>query len=161
MKVYGPYKRKDGRLHVIIYNLNTKTRKTISYPKYLMENHLDITLNKNETVDHIDEDITNNDINNFQILTRTDNIKKAISNGKSSISKLIEYSKSDNGRKKSRDRLIGNKNHNSHFPDDDIKSLRNLYNNGELTLKDISIKYNVGIRSVKSMIDKITYSHIL
>ena len=33
-KVYGPYKRRDGRQHVILKK--DKIKITVSYPKYLM-----------------------------------------------------------------------------------------------------------------------------
>ena len=66
-KVFGPYKRKDGRSHVIIWH--TKNIKfTVSYPKYLMEIHLDRHLNDDEEVHHKDEDITNNTLDNFEII---------------------------------------------------------------------------------------------
>jgi hypothetical protein len=74
IRIYGPYTRKDGRMHIIAYN-NGK-RKTISYPKYLLEQKLGRTLLANETCDHIDGDFTNNSISNLQVLDRSDNIRK-------------------------------------------------------------------------------------
>ena len=68
MKIYGPYKRKDGRQHVIEYD--GVQRKTISYPKHLMENHLGKKLEPNETVDHIDKDFSNDSLGNLQVLDR-------------------------------------------------------------------------------------------
>jgi hypothetical protein len=76
MRVYGPYKRKDGRQHVVIVYADGD-RQTKSYPRYLLEQHLGRELNKDETVDHIDNDFTNNSISNLQILPRSDNTKKA------------------------------------------------------------------------------------
>jgi len=68
-KIYGPYTRKDGRKHVIVvYKNGNKT--TISYPKFLMENHLNRKLTKDETVDHIDMDINNNNLSNLRVLDR-------------------------------------------------------------------------------------------
>lgn len=75
MKVYGPYTRKDGRKHVILYD--GVTRKTVSYPKWLMEQHLGRKLGDWEEVDHINEDYTDDRIENFQILTKPQNIKKS------------------------------------------------------------------------------------
>lgn len=70
MKVYGPYtSKKDGRQRVVLYD--GKTRKTVSYPKYLVEQLLGITLKPNETVDHIDDNFTNNDPSNLRIITRS------------------------------------------------------------------------------------------
>jgi len=75
MKVYGPYTRKDGRQHVILYQ--DGKRKTVSYPKYLLEQKLGRSLLPNETCDHIDNDHTNNCLDNLQVLTRSDNARKA------------------------------------------------------------------------------------
>lgn len=70
--IYGPYTRKDGRQHVIAVK-NFK-KKTISYPKFLMEKHLNRLLSKDETVDHIDKDFTNNSIDNLRVLYRREHI---------------------------------------------------------------------------------------
>ena len=62
IKVRGPYKSsKDNRLRCILV-FSDKTTKTISYPKYLMEIHLNRYLLENETVDHIDGNPLNNTI---------------------------------------------------------------------------------------------------
>jgi len=76
MKVYGPYSRKDGRQHVILYE-NGK-RKTVSYPKYLLETKLGRSLLPDETCDHIDGDYTNNCLENLQVLSRADNAAKSM-----------------------------------------------------------------------------------
>jgi hypothetical protein len=73
-KVYGPYLRKDGRQHIQII-FNDGSRKVVSYPRYLLENHIGRILNLNETVHHIDEDITNNNISNLEILNREEHSK--------------------------------------------------------------------------------------
>jgi hypothetical protein len=74
-KIYGPYDRKDGRLHVVMVHSITKQRKTVSYPKYLMEVHLNRYLAPDETIDHIDNDPLNNNISNLRILTRVDHCR--------------------------------------------------------------------------------------
>lgn len=74
MKIYGPYKRKDGRSHIIL--INNKKRTTISYPRFLLEQHLQRKLLPTETVDHINNDFTDNRIENLQILTLIENNKK-------------------------------------------------------------------------------------
>ena len=68
-KIYGPYKsQKDNRLRVII--VNGKEKKTVSYPKYLIEIELNRYLAENETVHHIDGNPLNNDLSNLKILDR-------------------------------------------------------------------------------------------
>lgn len=83
--VLGPYTRPDKRMHIVLNKTKQPHKlgklKTISYPKALMEIKLKRRLLDNETVDHIDEDKTNNDIDNLQVLTRRENIEKAFQNG--------------------------------------------------------------------------------
>ena len=69
-KVYGPYTKDNGR-KVVVVQYNDGTRETISYPKFIMEEYLQQKLDPNEhTIDHLDYDIENNDINNLRILPR-------------------------------------------------------------------------------------------
>lgn len=77
MKIYGPYIRKDGRSHICIIHPN-KRKQIKSYPRYLLEQHLGRELTKEETVDHINNDFTDNRIENLQILTRAENARKEI-----------------------------------------------------------------------------------
>lgn len=75
-RVYGPYLRKDGRMHVILID-NVGKRRTVSYPKYLMELKLGRQLDPyKETVDHIDNDHTNNDIGNLRLLPKPEHAKQ-------------------------------------------------------------------------------------
>ena len=69
-KVYGPYMRKDGRQQVCLVHKASGLKKTVSYPKYLMEISLGRNLLHSETVDHINGDFTDNRIENLQILDR-------------------------------------------------------------------------------------------
>lgn len=77
IKTYGPYIRKDGRKHVIHYYSDGK-KVTQSYPRYLMEQHLGRKLLDEETVDHDDEDFTNDDLSNLKLLSREANALKSI-----------------------------------------------------------------------------------
>jgi hypothetical protein len=68
--VHGPYKRQDGRQIVIVIDHNGK-RRTVSYPKWLMELQLGRKLDPNlETVDHMDSNFDNNDLSNLRIVPR-------------------------------------------------------------------------------------------
>lgn len=76
MKIYGPYMRKDNRLIIVLYSEGRTT--SMSYPKYLLEQHLGRSLGIDETVDHIDGNPLNNDLSNLQILSRADNARKSV-----------------------------------------------------------------------------------
>ena len=69
-KIFGPYCRKDGRKIVIVVERNGK-RRTISYPKWVMELHLGRRLDPDlETVDHWDSNHENNDVSNLRLVPR-------------------------------------------------------------------------------------------
>lgn len=76
----GPYTRKcgpdKGRKVVILYDDNGNKIKGQYYSRYLMEQKLGRELATNEEVDHIDEDKTNDDINNLQVLIKAEHKDK-------------------------------------------------------------------------------------
>ena len=67
---------KENRKNVILYNSNND-RSTVSYARYLMSVYLGRFLDKDEEVDHIDNDKTNDSFNNLQILSKIENIRKS------------------------------------------------------------------------------------
>lgn len=73
MKVLGPYKRPDGRFIVNIIYPDRRT--SMSYPKYLMEQHLGRKLKRNETIHHKDEIVSHNYISNLKIKKRVEHSK--------------------------------------------------------------------------------------
>lgn len=82
MKIYGPYLRKDGRKHLCIINADgTKTTK--SYSKHILEQKIGRQLTGQETTDHIDNNKSNDDPENLQVLSLKENsIKAAIYYGR-------------------------------------------------------------------------------
>lgn len=70
-KVYKP--NKDGRVRCYL-KFSDKTHKFMSYAKFLMECHLKRYLDKNETVDYIDQNPLNNDISNLRVLTNSQHV---------------------------------------------------------------------------------------
>ena len=65
----------EGRRNVILFNSQTN-RSTVSYARYLMSVKLGRFLTDQEEVDHIDDNKTNDDPNNLQILTPEQNREK-------------------------------------------------------------------------------------
>lgn len=69
-KVHGPYMKSDGRKIVIVV-YDDGRRRTVSYPKFLVEEHLGRELDPDsETIDHWDSDFNNNDLSNLKIVPR-------------------------------------------------------------------------------------------
>lgn len=75
MKCYGPYTRKDGRQIVILKTPGIKNNRTVSYPKYIVECYLGRYLDNDETVDHIDGNFLNNDIDNLRVVPRSEHVR--------------------------------------------------------------------------------------
>lgn len=67
---------KDNRRHVCLVDSTMTKRKSISYARYLMCVKEGRILGPNEEVDHIDNDKTNDSIDNLQILTPEQNRAK-------------------------------------------------------------------------------------
>lgn len=86
VKTYGPYEAKDGRLRIIL-KFKDNTKRTISYPKYLMECHLNRYLTEDETVDHIDSNSLNNNINNLRVLSRKEHCENDVHRNKDIVVK--------------------------------------------------------------------------
>ena len=69
-KVYGPYINNVGRKFVIVTDKDG--RRTVSYPKYLIEQHLGKRLDENMTVDHIVYNQNNNNLSNLRVVPRAE-----------------------------------------------------------------------------------------
>ena len=65
----------ENRRNVILYNSH-RDRTTVSYARYLMSIHLGRFLTNDEHVDHIDNNKTNDVIENLQILSQIENSRK-------------------------------------------------------------------------------------
>lgn len=66
-KVYGPYTNNEGRKYVTF--ADGKRRFSMFYSRFLMQEHLGRLLTKDEEVDHMDEDVTNDSIDNLLVLS--------------------------------------------------------------------------------------------
>ena len=75
-KTYGPYVRKDGRSIVVHYDTDTQKTTSQSYPRYMLEESGE-KLDSKLQVDHVNNDKTDNRLDNFQMLTPGDNIRKS------------------------------------------------------------------------------------
>ena len=74
-KIYGPYPNNDNRLFVVLY-YQSLLKKTVSFPKLLLELSINRRLVDDETCDHIDRDYHNDAIENLRVLSRVENGKQ-------------------------------------------------------------------------------------
>lgn len=85
-KIYGPYIGSDGRARVVFKEMmegkTSKAGKTFSmaWARAKMTAKRGFKLGEEEEVDHIDEDPTNDDFKNLQILQDTEHRKKSVKN---------------------------------------------------------------------------------
>lgn len=131
-KLFGPYTRKDNRKVVILQHLILRTLKTVSYPKHLMECHLNRFLNNDETIDHINADFTDNRIENLQILSRAENAAKSFKDGTAHTGKLNLTPES---RQKKSELFRGANNPLSKFSNETVLELRLAFKNKKISLK--------------------------
>lgn len=84
--LYKVHHKKENRDYVILIPINSNNnlhRTTLSYARYLMSVKLKRFLKKEEQIDHIDNDKTNDNIENLQILNRKqNNMKEALRHNK-------------------------------------------------------------------------------
>ena len=77
LKVYGPYERKQDKRKIVVLRLIDGSLTTKSYARYLYEQEHGEIGDTNLTVDHNDEDVTNDVLENFDLLPRAINIQKS------------------------------------------------------------------------------------
>ena len=70
------HRKENRRMANLISKNDSKSRTTISYARYLMSVHSKRLLNKEEHVDHIDNDKMNDSLYNLQILSPRENKSK-------------------------------------------------------------------------------------
>lgn len=70
-KTYGPYERPDGRKHVI-HVYTDGSRRTQSYPRFLVEQATGEELSMGDDIHHIDGNHTNNALSNLEVISMED-----------------------------------------------------------------------------------------
>lgn len=147
--------RSDNRLMVTI-KINNKFI-TNQYARFLLEIELGRCLTVDETVDHIDNDVTNDSISNLQLLSKSENSKKEMIRRKSLN---ITYEISHELRMVRKHNFLGEKNINAKFSDFEVIRYRKLVASNNITVKEIELETNISSRSIRNMLDGTTYSHL-
>lgn len=154
-KVLGPYTRPDGRKHIILNNTDKPKKdkdklRTLSYPKALLETKLGRKLVDDETTDHTDTNKNNDEVSNLDVLSRSENARKAAINNKNCLGfKETEEQKRN-----------GAKNGMSKFTEEEVIKYRSEY---ESDLKDkyqIAKETGVSLKSVENLLTRKTYTKV-
>lgn len=69
MKIYGPYEKGNKRKYMMLIEGNSRT--TINYSRYLIEQRLGKKLSANEDVHHINGNLTDDRIENLEIVNKS------------------------------------------------------------------------------------------
>lgn len=125
----------------ICFSLKLKNgkRRSVQYARLLIECKLRRALTVHETVDHIDFNTMNNNLDNLQVLSRKDNAKKG-----GSIESKINSSKLTSIRMQGNKLGLGSRNGMSKLTDEEvieIKQLQKIYYRGQD--KVLALKYRV------------------
>lgn len=134
----------NGNRYITNFKLNNKySAKQTS--KFRLEAKLGVKLSRDETVDHIDGDISNDDISNLQLLSRRANIQKAWEDGSMS-----------NSVKNIQDKQ-GDKNKMSKTTFKEVKNYRFLYDSNKITKEEIIMGTGLTRRSVENFLKNESY----
>lgn len=75
-KIYGPYIRKsDNRKYVVVQNFQGRKAYTVMYARYLKEISIGRYLASDEQVHHIDGNLSNDVLENLQVMKQDDHAK--------------------------------------------------------------------------------------
>lgn len=145
--VVGCYKQSTNRI-ILIVRIGHKTQ-TRSYPRAIFEIHIGRKLNyPHETVDHINSDPMDNRIENLQILSLSENVKKSHTDG-------VAY-RTPKGTKVQYD-PNGENNGMSKLTSEEVLKYRREYTNG-VSKKEIIAKTGLSRRTVENFLFGYCYS---
>ena len=154
--IYGPYidKRDNRKICEVKYKTGVKTT---LYARYKLEKHLGRALTKYETVDHIDEDPTNDRLSNLQVLSLSENVKKSMRLNPERHARMLAYGKRPEERQRRKLRALGQKNPASILTDNQVIRLRKLKN---LDRKAVCQQYGISDRALRDALSGVSYSHL-
>lgn len=143
-QMYKPYvMKKQGRSYVGLRKDGIWKMRTLA--RFNMEINLGRELKYEEQVDHIDEDKTNDNIENLQILPALENSRKARAHGKGA-STLSAPRGENNGLSK--------------FTNIEVENLRKEFLQGNYSIKSFAKKHKVAYPSMSSILRGLTYSNV-
>lgn len=149
--VYGPYVRSDNqRKMLVLCDVDKKNCITPLLARVRLEIKLGRRLVGDETVDHHDEDRTNDDPDNLRLLPKGENSRKSLTGNTYSLGRAVPVE----------ERRYGQSNKMAKLSDDQVLDFRRRYSSGEVTKQQIQEETGMVEKSVRSLLYGDTYSHL-
>lgn len=145
--VTGPSIAKDNRSRIGLRNSKTGDKTVRQFAKVKLEVKINRRLSSNETVDHIDNDKTNDAPDNLQVLSRAENAKKGSTGNKF----CLGYKQTEDHKRS------GSKNGMARLDDAEVKSIREDFNSSKVTKKKLIADLNMNRRTVDNILKGISY----
>lgn len=158
-RVRGPYVcKKDGRRVVDVW-VDGRFR-TTQVAKVLLEVKLGRRLLPGETVDHVDEDCTNDAPGNLQPLTRSANASKSVRTaGKYNLSECQAYNRTARGRLALSARVSGERNGQAKLTIAQVRDIRSRKRYHGLVGALVE-EFGVSRRTVQNVLNGVSYRGI-
>lgn len=156
VRLVGPYLCQDGRKRVDVKGApaHTGLNKTIQLARARLEVKLGRPLNDDETVDHINNDYTDDSYGNVQVLSLAANAAKQTEEARR---KAAEYSRTPEGRARLSAQVSGELNGLAALTDDAVEQYREKFASGSVTVKRLETLTGLTNRSVRNMLDGVSY----
>ena len=149
--VYGPYVRKDNqRKMLVLCDIDKKNCITPLLARVRLEIKLGRRLTGDETVDHHDEDRTNDDPDNLRLLPKGENSRKSLIGNTYALGREVPIE----------ERLYGQVNGMAKLTDDQVLDFRRRYSSGKVSKRQIQDEAGMSEKSVRSLLYGDTYSHL-
>lgn len=132
------------------------------YSRWLMEGELGVRLDKDQTVDHIDGDSSNDSIMNLKVLSRSENARKGASpkNKKIAIEKIRKKWTEPEYRKKMGERPYTVCAPGAKITTDEVALLRKLFYDRESDISSLMQRFGVSRRQVENILLGVSFSRI-
>jgi len=124
---------------------------------WLVELKYNKKLTKNDTVDHIDEDKTNDSMDNLQILTRAENAKKSYKFRTEHGGVVIKRHKMTPDEI---DQISGSKNKMAKLTDNQILEIREIYTTGKCSIEEICVMYSLSRKTIFNVVTGRSYKNV-
>jgi hypothetical protein len=121
---------------------------TIGEHRYVMEKHLGRELSSDEIVHHIDEDRSNNDLSNLQIMTREEHARLHRTGTILTCEEKQHKSLMNKGKARPDRRM---------FTDEQVREMRRLHEEEGLSYSEIGRMYDVYRHTIRSIVLRFTY----